>query len=315
MRAYKGAVEHMRDEIRKLLVEEVVSVGERVYEPYVPSLQIEKPYLVVKEGSREVPNDWAGYTTTIEVWIFENFETFADVDQLAADVISALDKQIITVNDKKYLLRYLATIGEDFWDEELQALERGLQFQVFSLGWLSGETYNPDPVAALRTWSESRWVKVEAKDGKTIKTPILQTDPDTWDPSDQRPGLYWRIVEVSAPYNVSASMYWMDFTIYGHVVAPDPSVRREWIRKVVEALTDAMRINVNDVTELCVEEISATMDADPLTVGQIRLRGTMGLMRSKVSAEVLNNASVSGGVSFTVKVPILNPEGEGGSAD
>jgi len=144
---------------------------------------------------------------------------------------------------------------------------------------------------------------------------VLQVEPDSWDPSDARPGLYWRIVEVSAPYNVSASMYWMDFTIYGHVVAPDPSVRRKWIRKVVEALTDAMRINVNDVTELCVEEISATMDADPLTVGQIRLRGTMGLMRSKVSAEVLNNASVSGGVSFTVKVPILNPEGEGGSAD
>ena len=134
---------------------------------------------------------------------------------------------------------------------------------------------------------------------------MLQVEPDSWDPSDARPGLYWRIVEVSAPYNVSASMYWMDFTIYGHVVAPDPSVRRKWIRKVVEALTDAMRINVNDVTELCVEEISATMDADPLTVGQIRLRGTMGLMRSKVSAEVLNNASVSGGVSF----------GEGGSAD
>ncbi|HQE50357.1 MAG TPA: hypothetical protein PKV93_13530 [Fervidobacterium sp.] len=300
----------MRDEIRRILAEKITTVNSRIYEPYVPSLHIEKPYLVVKEGTKEAPNDWAGYTTTIEVWIFENFETFSDVDQLADEVISALDRQIITVNDKKYLLRYLATIGEDFWDEELQALERGLQFQVFSLGWLNSATYEPDPVMALKTWSERRWVKIETKDGKTIETPILQTDPDTWDPSDQRPGLYWRIAGISAPYNVSASMFWLNFDIYGHVVAPDPSVRREWARKITEALANVMRIPIDGETELCIDALAVTMDADPLAVGQIRLTGVMGLMRDKSTAEVLNQATVNGGVSFTIGATQMQPEEE-----
>lgn len=287
----------MREEIRKLLVASLPELGSRVYEPYVPTLDIPKPYLVVKEGTQDIPNDWAGYTTTFEVWIFEKFETFQNVDAFRDKIVAVLDNAKIVAGGKKYLIRYLSTVGDDFWDEELQALERGLVFQVFSLGWLNGETYAPDPVDALKEWTKKTWT-MQDEEGNTI--PVLQVEPDSWDPSDARPGLYWRIENFSVNNNVSSAMYWLTFNIVGHLVAADPSVRRTWLRTVAERFGDVRRIPVNTETELVIIGFSVVMDRDPLTIGQISVQAEMGMLRGKEVQPILDKVEVSGDVTFRI---------------
>lgn len=277
----------MRAMIRQLLIDNVSQVEGRVYEPYVVKPNEKKPYIVLREGVQDRGADWAAFSTVIEVWPYVDRTTFQQVDALAGAVINALHRARFAYSGEQYLIDYLGTIGQDFVDDDWNAITRGLRFRVFALGWLNGLTYDPDPVVALRTWTAATW-------------PEVHTDPTTWSPTDTAPGIYWRLVQI-APVQVTVAVNWLEAQLVGHVLAPSPVVRLVWVRKLTEGLSKQRRLTMQDGGPLEFIRVAADSEADPMRRGQVRVTARFGVLQPVAQAEVLGRAVVSGAVSGEVK--------------
>jgi len=277
----------MRATIRQLLIDNVLQVKGRVYEPHVVKPKAGKPFLVVREGVQDRGADWAAFSTVIEVWPYVDRTTFQQVDALAGAVINVLHRARFADGGEQYLIDYLGTVGQDFVDDDWNAITRGLRFRVFALGWLSGLTYDPDPVTALRNWTATNWPKV-------------QTDPTAWSPADATPGIYWRLVQM-APAEITPAVTWLNAQLVAHVLAPDAGTRLQWIRRLTEGLVKQRRISLSDNSPLFFQSVTADSEADPMRRGQVRLTARFGVLKPEAAAEVLGRAVVSGDIAGEVK--------------
>src|SRR5699024_10267825 len=162
------------------------------------------------------------FTTVYEVWPTVERRTFQQVDSLSKEVISQLHRKRFDVNGVPHYIEYTGTITEDSIVEEWDALTRGLRFRVFSLAWLVHTPTEPDPVEAMKLWTESNFPKV-------------QTNPLAWNPTDDIPALYWRVSQVRSvePTNWGA---WMFVTLRGHVITPSLKERGKCLDLVVRKL-------------------------------------------------------------------------------
>lgn len=276
----------MRGAIRQILVDNVLLAGRRVFEPHAAGAATQKPYLVLKEGVQDPEADWAAFSTIIEVWPYVARTTFQQVDVLAGQVIDALHRTRFSEAGEQYLIDYLGTAGQDFVDEEWDAITRGLRFRVFALGWLNGLTYDPDPVAALQSWTKAAW-------------PEAHTDPATWTPADATPGIYWRLVRVVTVQS-TAAVNWLEAHLAGHVLALSAAVRLAWVRNLTEGLTKQRRLRMSDGGPLELLKVIADSEADPMRRGQIRLISRYGVLQPVAEAEILGQAVVSGAVNGEV---------------
>jgi len=258
----------------------------RVYEPHAAGLNTPKPYLVLREGVQDPEADWAASSTVIEVWPYVKRTTFRQVDSLANAIINALHRARFSHAGEEYLVDYLGSAGQDYVDEEWDAITRGLRFRVFALGWLNGLTFEPDPVAALQNWTAETW-------------PEVQTNPATWTPADITPGIYWRMVRL-APVEITAAVNWMEVQINGHILAPSASVRLSWVRKVTEELAKQRRLKMIDGSPLELLRISTDSEADPMRRGQIQLTARFGVPQPKVQYKMLKKAVASGDIDMEV---------------
>jgi hypothetical protein len=269
----------MRRTIRQILIDNILQIEGRVYEPHAAGPTIKKPYLVLKEGVQDPEADWSAFSTIVEVWPYVSRTTFQQVDALANQAIDTLHRARFTHNGEEYLVDYLGSAGQDFVDEEWDAITRGLRFRVFALGWLNGLTYDPDPVAALQDWVKETW-------------PNIHTDPGNWTPADTAPGLYWRLVRL-APVEITAAVNWMEAQINGHILAPSAAVRLSWVRKVTEGLAKQRRLKMSDGGSLELLRVTADSEADPMRKGQIQLVTRFGILQAKNDAPVLNKAHIT----------------------
>jgi len=276
----------MRAAIRQLLVNNIPEIQGRVYEPHAAGLNTPKPYLVLREGVQDPEADWAAFSTVIEVWPYVKRTTFRQVDSLANAIINALHRARFSHAGEEYLVDYLGSAGQDFVDEEWDAITRGLRFRVFALGWLNGLTYDPDPVAALQNWTAETW-------------PEVQTNPATWTPADTTPGIYWRIVRLT-PTEITAAVTWMEVQINGHILAPSASVRLRWVRKVTEGLAKQRRLKMTDGGPLELLRISADSEADPMRRGQIQLITRFGVPQPKAQYKMLKKVVAIGDIDMEV---------------
>ena len=277
----------MREAIRQLLVNNIPEIQGRVYEPHAAGLNIEKPYLVLREGVQDPEADWSAFSTVIEVWPYVNRTTFRQVDALANAIINLLHRARFSYNGEEYLVDYLGSVGQDLVDEDWDAITRGLRFRVFALGWLNGLTYDPDPVKALQEWTKKAW-------------PEAHTDPATWSPADVAPGIYWRIVRL-VPVEITAAVNWMEAQISGHILAPSAAVRLSWVRKVTEELAKQRRLKMSDDGPLELLRVIADSEADPMRRGQIQLTARFGVLQPATAHEVLRKATVSGDIDMEVR--------------
>lgn len=276
----------MREAIHRLLINNIPEIQGRVYEPHVAGLNTPKPYLVLREGVQDPEADWAGFSTVIEVWPYVKRTTFRQVDSLANTIINTLHRARFSHVGEEYLVDYLGSAGQDFVDEEWDAITRGLRFRVFALGWLNGLTYDPDPVAVLQNWTAETW-------------PEVQTNPATWTPADITPGIYWRMVRLTTT-EITAVVNWMEAQINGHILAPSASVRLSWVRKVTEELAKQRRLKMTDGGPLELLRISTDSEADPMRRGQIQLTARFGVLQSRAQYEVLRRAAASGDINMEV---------------
>ena len=277
----------MRTAIRQLLVDNVKAVDGRVYEPHAAGPNTQKPYLVLREGIQDPGADWAAFSTIVEVWPYVKRTTFQQVDSLANAIINTLHRARFSHAGEEYLVDYLGSAGQDFVDEEWDAITRGLRFRVFALGWLNGLTYEPDPVATLQNWTARKW-------------PEVQTNPATWTPADITPGIYWRMVRL-IPTEITAAVNWMEVQINGHILAPSASVRLSWVRKVTEELAKQRRLKMTDDGPLELLRVTADSEADPMHRGQIQLTARFGVLQPIARYETLKKAVTSGDINMEVR--------------
>jgi hypothetical protein len=276
----------MRGTIRQLLISGVAQVEGRVYEPHAVKPETPKPFLVVREGFQDPGADWAAFSTVVEVWPYVARTTFQQVDSLAEAVVGTLHRARFSHGGEQYLADYVGTAGQDFVDEEWDAITRGLRFRVFALGWLNGLTYAPDPVAALRSWTAATW-------------PEAQADPATWNPSDAAPGVYWRLLRVTTELT-TAAVNWLQARLAGHVLVPDPAARLVWARRIAEALAVRRRLIMQDGGTLELLAVTLDGDADPMKAGQVQVTARFGALRPAAQVEVLRRAVVGGAVTGEV---------------
>lgn len=276
----------MRTAIRQLLVDNIPDVQGRVYEPHAAGPNTQKPYLVLREGVQDPEADWAAFSTIVEVWPYAKRTTFQQVDTLANTVINALHRARFSEAGEEYLIDYLGSAGQDFVDDEWDAITQGLRFRVFALGWLSGVTYDPDPVVTLRNWTAATW-------------PEIYTDPATWTPADATPGIYWRLVRLT-PVQITAAVNWVEAQINGHILTPSAAVRLTWVRKVTEGLAKQRRLKMTDDGPLELLRVTADSEADPMRRGQVQVMARFGVLTPVAAEQVLNRAVVSGDTSGEV---------------
>lgn len=277
----------MRMAIRQLLVDNVKTVEGRVYEPHAAGLNTPKPYLVLREGVQDPEADWAAFSTIVEVWPYVKRTTFQQVDSLANAIIDTLHRARFSHDGEEYLVDYLGSAGQDYVDEEWDAITRGLRFRVFALGWLNGLTFEPDPVATLQNWTKGTWSEVH-------------TDPATWSPADVAPGIYWRMVRL-VPVEMTAAINWMEAQINGHILAPSAAVRLSWVRKVTEGLAKQRRFKMSDGGPLELLRVVADSEADPMRRGQIQLTVRFGVLQPRAQHDVLRKAFASGDIDMEVE--------------
>lgn len=266
----------MREDIRLILANAIPDVEGRVLEPSVAGKDEEKPFLVVREGTQDPGDPYSGFATIVEVWPFVSQTSFRKVDALSQKVIEALhQKRFDSSTGEPFFVQYIGTAGDDVADDEWQAYTRGLRFQVFSLAWMVTETVEPDPIAAMRSWTEQRF-------------PDLQTDPLTWRPSDEQPALYWRLAAITGMEMMNWGA-WITARIVGHLLAPTAQKRVEWLKRVVPRIGLDRRTYLSDGSPLFFESVSADSTADPFRVGQIQVVVRYGLLGEMPNVPALDN--------------------------
>ena len=277
----------MRTAIRQLLIDNIPQIESRVYEPHAAGLNTPKPYLVLREGVQDPEADWAAFSTIVEVWPYVKRTTFQQVDSLANAIINTLHRARFSHAGEEYMVDYLGSAGQDYVDEEWDAITRGLRFRVFALGWLSGLTYAPDPVAALQDWTKETW-------------PEAHTDPGTWSPADVEPGIYWRMVRLTTT-EITAAVNWMEAQINGHILTPSAAVRLNWVRKVTEGIAKQRVLKMDDDGPLELLRVTADSEADPMRRGQIQLTARFGVLQPIAQHEMLKKAVASGDIDMEVE--------------
>lgn len=217
----------------------------------------------------------------VSVSILHRAESAALVADIEARVRALLDGATFRPDEGTVTLQWARIDPFDQYPDY-----RGVEAVYDLIAWPSGLTYTPDPVQALRSWTAAKWTNI-------------QVDPETWSPNDTNPALYWRMANVAGVQPLQWGA-WIDGVFHGHVLANSPSVRVEWIRRVVEGLALDQRVTLDDGSKLFVQRLSADSNADPLRTGQIRVVARFGILLPTANVPILNRAIVGGDVKGEV---------------
>lgn len=254
----------MRNAIRQLLIDDISTI-KGIWEPSAAGPNLEKPYLVIREGVQSESDPYKDFTTVYEVWPYTKRTTFKNVDDLSKEVISTLNRIRFDVNDVPHYIEYTGSITDDIVDDEWDALTRGLRFRVFSLAWLLHTPIDPDPVEAMKDWTESHFNET-------------QTNPLNWNPTDEKPALYWRVASITSVEPMSWGA-WINATLRGHLIATSIDRRGKWLDLVVRQLALDARTRLSDNSKMTFQSVSADGSYDPFGEGQIMLNVRFGILQ------------------------------------
>ena len=116
----------MRDEIRAILLP---LVGNRVYQPFVPTKDTLKPYIVIRFSVESKDSMIYAYRKSVQIWPYVQRGDFNALDILIVQIIEALKEPI----NGTIPLSYEGTIGQEYFDPDWQALTQGLEFSYATI--------------------------------------------------------------------------------------------------------------------------------------------------------------------------------------
>lgn len=291
----------MRERLRRFMIDNLEEVREapggipdytasRVKEPHGLTALKKRPFVVIIEGPLDPGEAWAGIATAVEVWPHVEHEKFTDLDPFANKILALLDEKIleprsdVADGSARYMFESLAT-GGDQHVPEWETITRALRFSVFDLSFLSSETFEPDPVAALAKWTQDTF-------GADV-----QADRDSWKPSTGKPGIYWRTNGISRVIEQFPTWSLVEARVHGHVIAPDYATRLEWTRRVHQAALLKRKIKLGDDSPMTILPNSgADSTAHPIRTGQITLVVQFGILIPQEESPILEHVHVSGAV-------------------
>lgn len=266
----------MRAAIRQQLIRQIPDVQGRVYEPQVAGASTPKPYLVLRQGVDAEDTPWTGFRRIIEVWPYVARTTFQKVDDLATKIVAALDKQLITDTStgEVFTCQYLGTVGQDFVDDEWDAITRGLRFAVLAL----------QPVAVPETTANDPWLEALAGWTGTTIGAGWTIYRNFWPLGYKRPAVMWRLIGVEVQERARA-MFEVRKRVIGHVLGSTPNEQIAGALTVVQELGNAIKLPL-DVTNkryLTVNNLAVDYRADALTAGQVSV--TLSRLTSRPAEE------------------------------
>lgn len=290
----------MREAIRDTLVRQVADVRERVYEPHAMTAadgtpDIELPALIVRELlNPATPDGGVAGTSTVEIWVYYPRTSYTKVDDTIDDVKAALASKIIHDGDERLFLEHVRT-GTDTPDRVFDAITRAVTFLATPLAWMHQAIYDPDPIAALQKWSATRWQDAGA----------VQTDPATWEPSDEAPGIYWRYVGSPRAIEHYPTHTNLEVRIQGHILVPDKAKRLEWLGRVHQALLLDRKITMEDGSPMFFVAPTADATANMITQGQITLLAQFGVLKEPKIQQPIERLVLAGNLDRQTTVEVI----------
>ncbi len=252
----------MRMAIRQQLINQVPDVQGRVYEPHAAGATTQKPYLILRQGVDTEESPWAGFRRIIEVWPYVARTTFQKVDDLAVKVVTALDKQLLTDTStgEVFTCQYLGTVGQDYVDEEWDAITRGLRFAVLAL----------QPVAVPETTANDSWLEALASWTETILGTAWTVYRNFWPMGYKRPAVLWRLTGVEV-HEKARAMFEVRKKLIGHILGSTPNEQVTGALTVVQELGNAIKLPLDTANKryLTVNNPAVDYRAEALTAGQV----------------------------------------------
>jgi len=278
----------MRAAIRQKLIDSIPKIEGRVYEPQAAGATTQKPYLVLRQGVDAEESLWAGFRRIIEVFPYVSRTTFQKVDELANKVIEVLDKQLLTdaTTGEVFTCQYLGTVGQDFIDEDWDAITRGLRFAVMAL----------QPVAVQETVASDTWVEALATWAENLLGEEWTVYRNRWPLGYVRPAVLWRLADISA-VGTSRAAFEIHKLMAGHVLGATPNQETVAVLQIVQGLIQAIKVPLDLANKkyMTVVEPRGDYRMDALTRGQISVMLTRVTMRPFEEAPLMQKIEAAGG--------------------
>lgn len=250
----------MRLGVRNQIVNNVPDIKE-CYEPNVPGPETKKPYAVAVQGQDSSRQDPTSFQRTLEIWLYNDIDTFKKLDALMRETIDALHLKTFTDPDtgQSYTANFTGTIGQDMVDEEWKAIVRGLQFSIIALH---------ETKASNDTWEKATADFIE----QVTNTKAYK---GTWREDFQVPSVLCRTLSKSQdPYNYMAFRESREIRL--HVVGREREEINSLIDQIEHGLIKAIKIplDLEDRRYLTISSIKENRDSDMLGTGQITVTMT-----------------------------------------
>ncbi len=252
----------MRIAIRQQLIDNISEVQGRCYEPQAAGAKTDKPYIVVQQGVDTEDTPWTQFRRIINIWPYVARTTFQKVDDLVDEIIAALDKQILTdaVTGEVFTCQYLGTVGQDYVDEEWDAITRGLRFAVMAL----------QPVVIQENIASDTWLEALATWTETTLGATWTVYRNFWPLGYVRPAVMWRLAGVEVREKARA-MFEVQKKFAGHVLGSTSNEQITGALTVIQELRSAIKLALDVINKryLAVKDPAADYRADALVAGQV----------------------------------------------
>lgn len=276
----------IRDDLRELLVNNIPSLNNNVWEPGAIAKEMEKPFAVIREGVVTKTQSFDDRSMNFEVWPHVLRSSLTDLDNLCKEIEQVLNNIIIMSDGIPYYVQFDGLTSEDLIIEDWDAYAKSMSFTVFVLDWRNHSDSTPDPIKGMVEW--------------TNKYFDYQTNPKDWHPSDEYPAVYWRQEAVTS----EEPTHWGGFInarLRCHVISPSLELRKKAVESIVRRLIKPNHTHLEDGSVMLFRGVSSNDGYNPFTTGQITLDVRYGIIdmptyRQLKNVEVNNEDKVKGGV-------------------
>ncbi|WP_256758692.1 hypothetical protein [Cohnella sp. WQ 127256] len=255
----------MRNGISQRLTQAIPLIAGRVVEAHESMDSLIKPYVLLVQGADAEDTQWTGLRTSFEVWPYVSQTAgFADVDELANLIVTALDGQAVTDPDtnEAFTCQYEGNVGADKVDIERNALTRGLRFSVIGVQRVSelDVVQEDDWIVALSEWTKNE-----------LGSADWQVYNGKWPTDYTRPSVLWRLEGMESIASSRAATIEVRKKAVGHVIGRTVSEQTAAIVELTQSLTSAVKIPLSlpDRRYLTVLSPIVDLEQDTMTEGQI----------------------------------------------
>ena len=160
--------------------------------------------------------------------------------------------------------------SDNFEQKDNEVVGMTLTFDV--MAYPVQETQEPDPVLAVNLWMKTLYQSAYVIGRDTL--------PEVWKPTDESPAFYCRLSGLSESTRIksTAAVTWIGADMNINIMAPSEQVRSTISKTLIQILTNATRLILNDGSPMLIDKMTVKTAGDPLREGQIQIKATYGVL-------------------------------------